>query len=455
MASKGISTRPSAKRLNKKPLILIVSFLVVIIIACFYAVNERQKRLKNPTVAGQAIATPPINNNTPTPEFLQETYITELDQKAALARESALKTQARKKALQEDAEPPDHEVVQDRPGSEKVVVADPAQDSRQRRYQRQSPFYQEASAPVIKPEKTPEELYQEKVIQQKRDARLQALRAPTMVSIGSTAPAAEPSAIPQQGMMPGGNQYAPAQMTLPESERQDQTLKREFLNDAGEDKVVLANAYRPPASPFELKQGHLIPMTLITKINSDLPGRIKAQVTENVYDTATGNYLLIPQGTMVNGIYDSRVVFGQKRVLIAWQRMIFPDGSSLNVGSMPGTDQEGTSGLQDLVDNHYFQIFGAAILMSVVNAGFTLATDTDESTASDKETAQDALAKAAAQQMQQTFSRLIDKIMSIQPELIIRQGKQGHIIITRDILGLKPYNPAQKPTYYLNTVQAN
>ncbi len=241
---------------------------------------------------------------------------------------------------------------------------------------------------------------------------------------------------------------------LPTQEKPDQAQKKDFLTDANEDKVSLVNAYHVAKSPFELKQGHLIPMTLITKINSDLPGRIKAQVTENVYDTATGNHLLIPQGTMINGIYDSRVVFGQKRVLVAWQRLIFPDGSSLNVGSMPGTDQEGTAGVSDLVDNHYFQVFGSALLMSVINAGFSIATQTDE-TASDKETASDSLAKAAAQQMQQTFARIIDKIMSIQPELVIRSGKQGHIILTKDVIGLKPYNPAQKPTYFLKTVDVN
>lgn len=451
MASKGIPTKPSAKRLNKKPLILIISFLVLIIIACFYAVNERQKRLKNPAVAGKMIETPPINNNTPTPEFLQDGFIDEMDRQNALERQKALEAQAREKTLQEDAEQPGQQLSQNRPGSEKVIVADPTQyGSGQRGYQ--PPFYQE-QPPVMKPEKTPEQLHREKIVQQKRDARLQALRAPTMVNIGNTAPSAAQLSNPQQGMLPGNNQYAPNPMTMPDAQKQDQALKQDFLNEAGEEKVTLANAYRPALSPFELKQGHLIPMTLITKINSDLPGRIKAQVTENVYDTATGNHLLVPQGTMVNGIYDSRVVFGQKRVLIAWQRLIFPDGSSLNVGSMPGTDQEGTSGLKDLVDNHYFQIFGAAILMSVVNAGFTLATDTDAN-AGDKETAQDALAKSAATQMQQTFSRLIDKIMSIQPELIIRQGKQGHIITTKDIIGLKPYNPTKKPTYYLNTVQA-
>ena len=90
--------------------------------------------------------------------------------------------------------------------------------------------------------------------------------------------------------------------------------------------------------------------------------------------------------------------------------------------------------------------------MSVVNAGFTVVSGTDTN-ATEKETAQDVLAKSAAQQMQQVFSKMIDKIMAIQPELIIRQGKQGHIILTKDVTGLKPYNPAQKPTYFLKTVE--
>ncbi len=444
MAAKGIPTRPAAKRLNKKPLILFLTLFIIIIMACFYVVNDRQNRLKNPVATGQVIETPPINNNTPTPEFFQEGFLNELDRQDELA-----------KTLKSKAQEPNLEVAQVPQIEESVQIKEQIQPSINPLEEKRipQPFYQEAPPLVVQPEKSPAELHREKVAQQRRDAALQAQRAPTAISIG----AATASNIPQMGNQPGmlqNSQYPQAQMTIPETEKLDQTLKQDFLNSAAENKVVLADAYRPAISPFELKQGHLIPMMLITKINSDLPGRIKAQVTENVYDTATGNFLLIPQGTMVNGIYDSRVVFGQKRVLIAWQRLIFPDGSSLNVGSMPGSDQEGTSGLKDQVDNHYFQIFGAAILMSVVNAGFSMATETDTD-ANDTETVQDTLAKSAAQQMQQTFARLIDKIMSIQPELVIRQGKQGHILLTKDILGLKPYNPAQKPTYYINTVQAN
>ncbi len=446
MAAKGIPTRPAAKRLNKKPLILFLTLFIIIIMACFYVVNDRQNRLKNPVAAGQAIETPPINNNTPTPEFLQEGFIEELDRQDELAK--TLKKKEQEPGL-EVAQIPQAQTEESVQIKEQVQpLVNPLEGKRI-----PQPFYQEAPPMVVPPEKSPAELHREKVAQQKLDAALQAQRAPTAVSIGSSSAGNIPQLDNLQGMQQN-SQYPQAQMTIPETEKLDQTLKQDFLNSAAENQVVLTDAYRPAISPFELKQGHLIPMMLITKINSDLPGRIKAQVTENVYDTATGNFLLIPQGTMVNGIYDSRVVFGQKRVLIAWQRLIFPDGSSLNVGSMPGSDQEGTAGLKDQVDNHYFQIFGAAILMSVVNAGFSMATETDTD-ANGTETVQDALAKSAAQQMQQTFSRLIDKIMSIQPELVIRQGKQGHILLTKDILGLKPYNPAQKPTYYLKTVHVN
>ncbi len=446
MPSKGIPTRPMAKRLNKKPLIFFIVVLVVIIMASFYVVNERQNKLKNPVVSGQVIETPPINNNTPTPDFLQEGFIQDLDRQAELEKTLKAKKPQEQSPLVAEA-PQLNEVVTIK---EQMQHPPANQPQMQRTTQ---PFYQEPQPLLVEPQKSDAELHREKVAQQRRDAALQAQRAPTSISIGASTANETPQLGSQPGMYPN-SQYPQAQMPIPETEKQDQTLKQDFLNSAAENKVVLADAYRPALSPFELKQGHLIPMMLITKINSDLPGRIKAQVTENVYDTATGNFLLIPQGTMVNGIYDSRVVFGQKRVLIAWQRLIFPDGSSLNVGSMPGTDQEGTSGLKDQVDNHYFQIFGAAILMSVVNAGFTMATSTDTD-ADGTESVQDSLAKSAAQQMQQTFSRLIDKIMSIQPELIIRQGKQGHIILTKDVIGLKPYDPAKKPTYFLNTVQVN
>ncbi len=448
MASKGIPSRPLAKRINKLPLVVFISVLALIVIACFYVVTQRQNRQQKGVASGPVMETAPINADTQTPDFLGNAFLQDLDEKDLREKEAEALNQKKMKKQVGGVETPVLETQE----AEQVTITDRQQPNKARETLEQpfQPYYQ-AQQPPVQPQKSEAQLFREKVATQKREAALKALSAPTLVSIGVIPNGQE---TPQTNAFQSNGQYPPSQMTIPPQEQPDQKQKRLFLDEAEESGVSLTNAYHQAGSPFELKQGHLIPMMLITKINSDLPGRIKAQVTENVYDTATGNHLLIPQGTMINGIYDSRVIFGQKRVLIAWQRLIFPDGSALNVGSMPGTDQEGAAGLNDLVDNHYFQIFGSAILMSVVNAGFTLVTDTGTD-ATQKETAQDALAKSAAQQMQQVFSKMIDKIMNIQPELIIRQGKQGHIILTKDVMGLKPYDPAQKPTYYLNTVQTN
>ena len=110
--------------------------------------------------------------------------------------------------------------------------------------------------------------------------------------------------------------------------------------------------------------GRSSPGVMLTGVNSDLPGALIAQVSQNVYDTAHGAHLLIPQGSKLYGVYDSRVVYGQSRVLVAWNRLIFPDGSAVTLGAMPGADMSGYSGFHDQVDNHYWRIFGSAVLMS-------------------------------------------------------------------------------------------
>jgi len=114
---------------------------------------------------------------------------------------------------------------------------------------------------------------------------------------------------------------------------------------------------------------------MISGINSDLPGSLIAQVSQNVYDTATGHHLLVPQGAKLYGVYDSRVVYGQSRVLVAWNRLIFPDGSAVTLGAMPGADISGYAGYEDLLNNHYLRIFGSAFLMSLVTGGTSYAMD--------------------------------------------------------------------------------
>lgn len=193
---------------------------------------------------------------------------------------------------------------------------------------------------------------------------------------------------------------------------------------------------------YEVKTGTVVPGTLVSGINSELPGNIIAQVSQNVYDTATGRYLLIPQGAKLFGVYDSRVAYGQSRILVAWNRIIFPDGSSVTLGSMPGADIAGFSGFEDIVNNHYLRIFGSAALMSIITGGMSYAVDevSNNNNNNNSTTVQDEMAAALANQMGQTTLTLLQKNLSIAPTLEIRQGFQFNIVITKDVVFPNAYN---------------
>src|SRR5262249_36265017 len=135
----------------------------------------------------------------------------------------------------------------------------------------------------------------------------------------------------------------------------------------------LQASVRAPVSPYEVKAGTIIPAVLLSAVNSDLPGQILGQVREAVYDTDTGEHLLIPQGTRLVGLYDHHGVYGQGRVLTTWKRLILPNGASLSLrDGMPGADAIGAAGFQDEVNNHYLRIFGHALLLSIISAGVQL-----------------------------------------------------------------------------------
>lgn len=190
---------------------------------------------------------------------------------------------------------------------------------------------------------------------------------------------------------------------------------------------------RPP-NPFQITAGFVIPGIMVSGINSDLPGQIMAQVGENVYDTATGNNLLIPQGSKLVGSYSNEVSYGQSRVLVAWQRIIFPDGKTLDIGSMPGADAAGFSGYKDRVNNHFWRVFGSAFLMSGIVAGVNLSQDHDDSgSLSDRKRASDAMSEALGQQLGQAMSQMIMKNLNIAPTLEIRPGYRFNVIATKDL----------------------
>ncbi|WP_407965859.1 TrbI/VirB10 family protein [Bartonella sp. C271] len=180
-----------------------------------------------------------------------------------------------------------------------------------------------------------------------------------------------------------------------------QAQKIAFLSQSPEAEVYLKNTRQEAIqASLEIKAGTIIPGVMISGVNSDLPGQIIAQVRESVYDSATGQNVLIPVGSRLIGTYDSRVSTGQKRVLIAWSRVIYPDGSSLSLGNMPGSDQSGYAGFKDKVNNHYLKVFGNALMLSVISGASQMSQKTHKIGSDDStiETAKETLAAELGRQ---------------------------------------------------------
>ncbi|MGB3386539.1 MAG: IncP-type conjugal transfer protein TrbI, partial [Pseudaminobacter sp.] len=212
-----------------------------------------------------------------------------------------------------------------------------------------------------------------------------------------------------------------------------QGAKEAFFNADLRKAGYLPNGVVPQQSRYELKRGSVIPATLITGVNSDLPDRITAQVSQNVYDSATGHYLLVPQGTKLLGRYDSKVSFGQSRVLVVWTDMIFPNGSTLQIGGMAGTDTEGYGGFTDKVDRHYLRTFSSAVLLAVIGTGIDMAVP-ESSTLATQVTASDAARRNFAETFGRVTERTISKNLDVQPTLRIRPGYRFNILVDQDIV---------------------
>jgi type IV secretion system protein VirB10 len=164
-------------------------------------------------------------------------------------------------------------------------------------------------------------------------------------------------------------------------------------------------------------------------------------VRENVFDSTTGAHLLIPQGTRAIGVYDSLVAFGQERVLVAWQRLIFPDGSSLNLGSMPGIDLAGAAGFRDRVQRDYLRVFGSAILLSAISAGVQISQGTFDSDnqRSDNGDLREIVAAALGQNLGELATEMARRNMNVQPTLEIRSGYRFNIAVIKDLVLPGPY----------------
>lgn len=211
-----------------------------------------------------------------------------------------------------------------------------------------------------------------------------------------------------------------------------QDRKLAFLNGKPDGDIYNAHSLQHPLSPFTLLAGTIIPASLITGLNSDLPGFVIGQVTENVYDTVSGRFLLVPQGTKIIGKYDNVVAFGQKRALVVWQRLIRPDGSSIVVDNLPSTDEGGYAGLEDEVDYHTWAILKGIALATLLGVGTELSIGNNENDLVA------ALRESAQQNTDRAGQNLVERTLDIQPTITVRPGWPLRIIVHKDIV-LDPY----------------
>ncbi len=207
-----------------------------------------------------------------------------------------------------------------------------------------------------------------------------------------------------------------------------QDRKSAFADTSRQD-TLNPNRIEDPVSPYQLMAGSLIPASLITGINSDLPGTVIAQVTQNVYDTVRGQHLLIPQGSRLLGRYQSEVSFGQDRALVVWDRILFPDGASITI-SEPGSDASGYAGLKDRTDHHWDTVFAAAGLATLLGIGAELGPGED----GDLERA---IRRGTTDTINEAGQRAVDRSLGVQPSITVRPGWPVNVIVTRDLV-LRP-----------------
>ena len=248
---------------------------------------------------------------------------------------------------------------------------------------------------------------------------------------GASEAAAPPTPVAFVAQEPGGRARDVAEIQA----QNGQGEKRQFAAGSRADDY-LTNPLRDAISPWEVKAGTIIPAALITAINSDLPGEVIAQVTEPVYDHATGRTVLIPQGSRLIGQYDSQVAYGQSRALVAWNRIIMPNGRSINIGSMTGADLTGASGLQDQTDGHFWQLAKGVVLSTLFSVG--AASAQDAGARSSGGLVINSATSGVSNEAQQVGQRITERDLNRQPTIRVRAGWPLRVIVNKDMI-LAPY----------------
>jgi type IV secretion system protein VirB10 len=253
------------------------------------------------------------------------------------------------------------------------------------------------------------------------------------MQVATTSPAPGLAGFDPMAAGPASTAAQPADPTAVQN-RQDQ--KEAFLK-AGTTETRNSGNLKTPTSPYQVMAGTVIAGALVTGIKSDLPGDVIATVTEPVYDTATGKFVLIPQGSRILGRYNSQVSYGQSRVQVVWNRVILPDTSSLTLDNLAGADPAGYAGLEDGVDWHWDRIFAGAALTTLLGVGAELAAPENRQNG-------DRVINAGRNSLQDSVNQVGQEMtrrnLNIQPTLTERPGLPVRIIVNRDLV-LRPYQP--------------
>jgi type IV secretion system protein VirB10 len=271
-------------------------------------------------------------------------------------------------------------------------------------------------------------------------------KSPVLISLSSRAAAANdadaPAPPPPSSVALGSSPVAPSvdvdarsdTASVADGDPNHQAHKVAFLRAGTPAEGVNPHVLMPAASRWMVSAGSIIAASLITGVNSDLPGEVTAQVTENVYDSPTGQTLLIPQGSRLIGSNDNGVSYGQKRALIVWRRLILPDGSSIQLDNWPAADKAGATGLADKVDGHSWQLIKGVALSTLLGIGSELSYGSSDSN----------LARALRQSVESGSDRagqqLVSKSLDVQPTIRVRPGWPVRVVVHQDLL-LQPWHP--------------
>ncbi len=285
-------------------------------------------------------------------------------------------------------------------------------------------------------EPTPEE----RRIQAAYDAEQRAIAAPT--TTGSVT-AASTGGVSAPGQIVGLSDVPPERQMQPRTQLEDHEKsdnKADFLVRvrSASSSDYSRSTRTEPLSKFEIKAGWEIPAVMEQALNSDLPGELKALVTSNIYDTASGRYVLIPQGSRLVGEYNSQLGYGQDGVQVVWNRVIYPDGSSLDLNGMIGQDMAGFSGFRDKIDRHYKRLVGFAVLTSMFSAASGIAQNRNRSVLTYPNPG-DVAASSVGQQVSDLGSQITRRNLNVQPTIKIPAGYRFNVRVNRDILFDSPY----------------